>query len=155
MAVAQLDQGCVVTVEPGDQSPQHPLEGRAPTRQRDQLVVAGHGGAVHALGQHRDEVERRGSGGQQRVEHVGVTLEQQVAQPGEEGVGVAHLRRAPAVPVEGAVGVLGQRRVVAFDEHDLVALSSTCQPDAEPPDAGPDHHDASHGPPGPGCRVAP
>ena len=105
---------------------QHPLEGGAPAGERDQVVVAGPRVAVgHLDGQVVAEAHLGGAGGEQRVEHVGVAVAQQVAQPGQQRVRVAHLRRAPAVPLEGGVGVGRQRRGVALDQRDPVARPAT------------------------------
>ena len=128
----------------GHHAPQHPLVGRATTGEGDEVLVARHGAAVHALGEHGDEVEWGRPGVEQRVEHVGVAVAQQVAQPGQECMGVAHLRRAPAVPVERAVRVGGEGRVVALDQHDLVSCPAGAQRDTQPGDARPDHHQPCH-----------
>ena len=63
------------------------------------------------------------------------------AQPGEHGVGVAHLGRTPAVPLERLVRVVGQRRAVPLEHRDVVALTGQRQRRAQSPHTGPDHHD--------------
>ena len=80
-------------------------------------------------------------GGVERLEHVGVAVAQQVAQPGEHGVGVADLRSAPAVPLEGLVGVVGERRAVPLEHRHVVALAGQGQRGAQSAHSGPDHHD--------------
>ncbi len=133
-----------VGVTPQHGASQHPLEGGAATGERDQVLVARHGCVVHAVRQHRDEVERGGAGREQRVEHVGVAVPEQVPQPGEERVRVPDLRRAVSPPVERRVRVRGQRSVVALHERDLVPGSPGGQGHAEPRDPGAGHHDSCH-----------
>ena len=65
-------------------------------------------------------------------EHVGVAVAEEVAEPGEEGVAVADLRRAPAVPPEGGVGVGGQRGGVPLQHGHLVAGPPEAQGGAQP-----------------------
>ena len=69
---------------------------------------------------------------------------------------MAHLGRAPAVPLEGLVGVGGQRRGVALEQRDLVAVAGTGASAApEPGHAGPDHHDRCIVGPHDDCRSGP
>ena len=65
------------------------------------------------------------AGVEQRREHVGVAVAQDHADQRREAVRVPHLRRAPAVPLEGALDVVGHRRVVALDDDDLAARAAT------------------------------
>ncbi len=103
---------------------QHPLEGGAPAGEHDEVVVAG---LAHVAGEGRWEVvaeaDRGGAVLVERGEHVRVVVAQQRGEPGEEGVAVAHLRRAPAVPFERLVGGGGHGRVVALDDRHSVALT--------------------------------
>lgn len=99
------------------------------------------------LREHVHEPQLGGTGGEQRVEHVGVTIPQEVAQACEEGVGVADLRSAVAVPVEGAVRVRRQRRVVTLDDGDVMARARSEQRGGEPTHSGADDHDPCHGDP--------
>ena len=57
---------------------------------------------------------------------------------------MADLGRAPAVPLEGRVGVGGQRRGVALEDRDLVAGPAQAQRGAEPGHAGPHDDDPCH-----------
>ena len=107
-------------------------------------------GAVHPFGEHRDEVHLGGPGGEEGVEHVGVAIPQGVAEPGEERVGVTHLGRPAAVPLERPVGVGRQRRGVAFDERDRVTGARQGERAAESGHTGPDDDDVGHLPP-PAC----
>ncbi len=125
---------------------QDPLEGDAPAGDGDQLVVARERVVRrHARRQQLGEAQLGRTGRHERVEHVGRPISEQVAQAGEEGVRVPHLRRAPAVPlVEGVVGALGNLAVVALDDGDLVAGPAQRQRRPEARHAAADDDDA-HG----------
>ena len=75
------------------------------------------------------------------VEHVGVAVAQQVAQPGQQRVRVAHLRRAAAVPLEGGVGVGRQRGGVPLEQRDPVTGPRQRQRAAQAGDPGADDDD--------------
>ena len=84
----------------GEHEPaQHPLERGAPARDRDQLVVARPRSPIgQRLRQVLGERDLGRARVEQRVEHVGRPLAEEVAQTGEECVRVPHLRRARALP---------------------------------------------------------
>ncbi len=140
LAVAQLDVRLGV-----DAAVQHPLEGRSPTRQHHEVGVGDDIAAGHVGRQHRHQVELGRAGLQQGGEHVGVAVAHQVADAGEEGVGVAHLRRARAVPGERARRVGRERGGVALEDRDVVPGARERQGAAEPAHSGP-HDDDPHGP---------
>jgi hypothetical protein len=123
---------------------QHPLEGGAPTGERDEVLVAVASRVVHRRRQRPDEVHLRRAGVEERRQHFGVAVTQQVAQACEEGVGVPHLGSAAAIPGERLVGIGGQRCPVALDEDDLVAGRAGAQPDTQPADPSADHDDPCH-----------
>ena len=75
------------------------------------------------------------------VEHVGVAVAQQVAQPGQQGVGVADLGGAPAIPLEGGVRVGRQRRGVALDQGDPWPARDRARAVPEAGHAGAHHDD--------------
>ena len=104
-------------------------------------------GAVHPVGEHRDEVHLGGPGGEEGVEHVGVAIPQRVAKSGEERVGVTHLGRSAAVPLERPMGVGRKRRGVALDERDRVTGARQGERAAEPSHTGPDDDNVGHLPP--------
>ena len=110
---------------------EHPFERRAATRQCDELGVAGLAGVVHPLRQHLDEVHLGRSGREQAGQDVGMAVTQEVAQPGQEGVGVADLGGAAAVPVEGVPGIGRHGSVVPLDQDDVVAVTGREQRRAE------------------------
>ena len=82
------------------------------------------------------------AGGVERLEHVGVAISQQVAEPGQHGVRMADLRGAPAVPFEGFVGVMGERGAISLEHGHVVALTGQGQGSAQSAHSGPDHDDA-------------
>ncbi len=55
----------------------------------------------------------------------GIPVAEQVPEASQQRVGVADLRRAATVPLEGAPGVGGQRRGVPLDQRDPMALPAT------------------------------
>ena len=122
-----------------------PLERGAPAGDHRQVVVARL--ADEALQRGRQvvaEAHLGGTRGEQRREHVGVAVAQRVAQTGEEGVAVAHLRCTTTVPLERCVGRVGHRRVVALEDRDLMTLSGERERGAEPGHAT-SHHCDVHG----------
>ena len=101
---------------------QDPLEGRAPAGDHREIGVVGLWyEADHRRRQVLAEADLGRSHLQQLRQNVGVVVPEQVRQPGEEGVALAHLRRAPAVPLEGVVGRRRHRRVIAFEHRHLVS----------------------------------
>ena len=85
---------------------QHPLEGRAAAGQGHEVLVARLRARVVDVGRHGVAEAQLGRAGRQEpLQHVGVPVAEEVAEAGEQGVGVADLRRALAVPLEGGVGV--------------------------------------------------
>jgi hypothetical protein len=121
---------------------QHPLEGRPAAREHHELVVARlRRGVVDAVRQAIQQPDLRGAGCEQALEHVGVAVAQQVPQPGQQGVRVAHLGGAAAVPVERLVRRRRQRGGVALEQDDLVPVARERQRRSEPSDACPDHDD--------------
>ena len=123
---------------------EHPLEGEAPAGQQREVVVARARRAVVDLvaQQVRDRQLLRADG-EQRREHVGHAVAQQVAQPRQEGVRVPHLRRPAALPaLEGRHRIGGEGRGVALEQRDLVAGPREEERRTEPTDAAADHHRA-------------
>ena len=101
---------------------QHPLEGGAATGDGDQVLVARAGLAVEDRGrQVVGEAHLGGAGFEEAGEDVGVVVAQEVVEPGEQGMGVADLGRAPPVPLEGLVGRGRRGRGVPLEDRDPVA----------------------------------
>src|SRR5262249_33901826 len=78
---------------------QHPLERGAPAAKCNQVVIAGlaferRQGERWTL----EHIELRRAGGEQRREQIRIPVAQQAAQAAEEGVRMAHLRSAFALP---------------------------------------------------------
>ena len=122
--------------------PQHPFERRAPARQHHELVVTGTGRPVgHLRGQVLGHPQLGGAGGEQVGEHVGIRGAQQAVEPGQEGVAVADLRRAPAIPVEGGARIGRQGSRVAFEQRHPVPVPAQRQGRPQPGHAGAHHHD--------------
>ncbi len=125
-----------------DGATQDPLEGRAPARQHHEVLVAGLGGRiVDGVGEPDRERPVGRAGGVEGLEDVREAVPEEIAQPGEHGVGVTNLGRAPAIPLERLVGVVGQGRAVPLEHDDLVALPGKGQRRAQPADTGTDDHD--------------
>ena len=123
---------------------QHPLEGRAAAGEEGEVAVVGVGRRVHAVGPQVGHLEQGGPRGQETGQHVGVAVPEQVAQAGQEGVGVVDLGGAPAVGRERLVRGGGQGQGVAFEHGDGVALPAEREGGGEAPDPTPDHDDARH-----------
>ena len=121
---------------------QHPLEGEPPAGEQGEVVVArSRPGIVDPVTQQVRDRQLLGSRGEQRGEHIGHAIAQQVPQPREEGVRVTHLRRAAPLPaLEGADRVGGERSRVALEQRHPLARARQKQRSAEPGDAAPDHH---------------
>ena len=115
--------------------PQHPFERGTPACERDQLLVTRTRRTVgERLGQVRGEFDLGRAGREERVEDVGGTVAQQVAQAGEECVRMPYLRRAGALPLERGVGVRRHRRIVTLEHRHLVAVARARERGAEPRD---------------------
>ena len=96
-----------------DRAAQHPLEGRAAHDERSEVGVAGLG--VAEIGDRR---QRGAPLCEERVEHVGEPVPQLDPDPGEEAVGLVHLRGAPPLGGERRFGVgLDRQRVGLEQEH--------------------------------------
>ncbi len=120
---------------------QDPFEGRAAAGDHHQLVVARLRCELHLRRQAVAEAHLGRALGEERLEDVGLVVGEQVAQAGEEGVAVADLRRAAAIPLERLVGGGGHRRVVAFDDRHVVPGPAELQRAGEAGDAATDHDD--------------
>ena len=144
----QADRGDAGTdrhVGLGERGPtQHPFEGGATARDHHQVVVAGLGRELHLGWDAVTEAHLGRTLGEQRLEDVGLVVAQQIAQAGEEGVAVPHLRSAASVPLERLVGGRRHRRVVALDHRHLVPGPSELQRRRQPGHAAADHDDV-HG----------
>ena len=116
--------------------PQHPLERGAPAAQH--LEVGGVALVARGVGRHdrRHDAHLAHAGLEQGREHVGVAVAQDHPDQRREAVGVAHLRRTPPVPLEGALDVVGHRRVVALDDGDVAPRSRQRDRRGQPADAG-------------------
>jgi hypothetical protein len=53
--------------------------------------------------------------------------EEQIAQPGQQGMAVADLWCTPTIPFEGLVGIAWHRGVISLDDHHLMASPSEGQ----------------------------
>ena len=117
---------------------EHPFEGGAAARERDQFVVAGHRRAVMPSGRWR---RSRSPWRPRRTALSSTTGSRRAAgrEPGQERV-ECRTWRPPPVPVEGSVGG-GHRCAVALHEHHVVTGPPGAQRHAQPGDARPDHHD--------------
>ena len=73
-----------------------------------------------------------------------MAVAQKVAQAGEEGMAVADLRSAPAVPGEGLVGRGRQWGGVALHDGDRVAPAGQGQSGAQAGKPASHHHDVRH-----------
>ena len=76
------------------------------------------------------------AGVEQLLPDVRQVVAQDVAQAGEEGVRMPHLRRPASIPRERLVRVRRQRRRVALEQHDLVAVAREEERRCQPGDAG-------------------
>jgi len=123
---------------------EHPLECGAPARERDELVVTRTRQLIaERRGQVLGECDLRRPGVEERVEHVGGAVAQEVAETGEERVRVTHLGRSGTHPRERGVGIGRHRSVVAFENRDLVSIARARErgPQSRDPAA---HNDDSH-----------
>ncbi len=113
--------------------------------ERDQVLVAGIGRVVGELGwQIGQEPQLGGPGLEEVVQHVRMLVPQEVAESGQERVGVSHLRRPATVPGERLVGCGRERGGVAFQQGHTMALATQHQRGGEPGDAGARNDDLSH-----------
>ena len=109
----------------GDGAAQHPFDREASAAEQDEVVVAGARLAVLDVGR-EDPLDAEFGGAllEQCVEHVGRTLAQDPAQPGEDRVRLPGVGSATPIPVvEGLVGGVGHVGVVALVHGDPVPVA--------------------------------
>ena len=84
------------------------------------------------------------AGPQQGREHVGLVTGEEPVEPGEEGVAVADLGGAAAIPLEGLVGRGGHGSGVALKHGDPVPGPAQLHGDGQPRHPSTDDHDLRH-----------
>ena len=131
--------GHVVEVE--HDPTQGPLEGRSPASDCDQVLITGARIAIRHLDRRVvAEVHLGRARGQERFEHIGVVVAQQVAQPSQQCVRMANLGCAAAIPLERGIRRGGKRCGIPLDHRHAVSGPGQAQGRSEPTDTRADDH---------------